>query len=84
MDKWTFLFLFIVFGSFSAFSSPNNPEKKSAEKEREVSFDEILVQGKHHFSDEAIDTVGQDRILDTLLEVPKDFRDRIKMSSERN
>lgn len=62
---------------------------KAAKQQRtrssqEVSFDEILVQGKHHFSDEAVVTVEDDKVLDALLEVRKDFKDRIKKSAKRN
>ena len=57
---------------------------KSSKSQTEVSFDEILVQGKHHFSDEAVITVEQDKVLDALLEVPKDFKDRIAKSAKRN
>lgn len=59
-------------------------EKKSPRQSKEVSFDEILVQGKHHFSDEAVVTVEQDKVLDALLEVRKDFKDRIRKSAKRN
>ncbi|MCJ8276551.1 MAG: hypothetical protein HRT44_02385, partial [Bdellovibrionales bacterium] len=58
--------------------------KKKVRVSKEVSFDEILVQGKHHFSDEAVVTVEQDKVLDALLEVRKDFKDRIKKSAKRN
>ena len=63
------------------------PKKNKSSKKKmskEVSFDEILVQGKHHFSDEAVVTVEQDKVLDALLEVRKDFKDRIKKSAKRN
>ncbi len=59
-------------------------EKKNSRQSKEVSFDEILVQGKHHFSDEAVVTVEQDKVLDALLEVRKDFKDRIRKSAKRN
>ncbi len=79
------LFLAVTIGSLSVFSSPKEePEKNVIKNEQEISFDEILVQGKHHFSEEPVETVKQDRVLDTLLEIPKDFKDRIKMSSVRN
>jgi len=48
-----------------------------------VSFDDLLVQGKYHFSDEAVTTVEDDKILDALLPVRKDFNDRIKRSASR-
>ena len=58
--------------------------KNKPKKSRAVSFDEILVQGKHHFSDEAVVTVEDDKVLDALLEVRKDFKDRVKQSAQRN
>ncbi len=66
-----------------AFAAPKE-KKKTMTRNNEVSFDEILVQGKHHFSDEAVVTVEQDKVLDALLEVRKDFKDRIKKSAKRN
>ncbi len=47
----------------------------------DVSFDDMLVQGKYHFSDEAVTTVEQDKILDSLLGIRKDFKDRIRKSA---
>lgn len=58
--------------------------KVKRSKKTEISFDEILVQGKHHFSDEAVITVEQDKVLDALLEVPKNFKERIAKSAKRN
>ena len=83
--RWSFLVALV----FSLFSMPLHgaPEKKKKAKSlqsKEVSFDEILVQGKHHFSDEAVVTVENDKVLDALLEIRKDFKDRIKKSARRN
>lgn len=75
----------IVFGlSLQSVAAPKSKEKKKNRQQEEISFDEILVQGKHHFSDEAVVTVEQDKVLDALLEVRKDFKDRIKKSAKRN
>lgn len=60
---------------------PPVPLKKK--KSTEVSFDDVLVQGKYHFSDEAVTTVEDDKILDALLGVRTDFKDRIKKSTAR-
>ena len=57
------------------------PAKKK--KSTEVSFDDVLVQGKYHFSDEAVTTVEDDKILDALLGVRTDFKDRVKKSTAR-
>ncbi len=83
-------FLILLFLALSlptlALSAPakKSPENKKTKTTKELSFDEILVQGKHHFSDEAIVTVEQDKVLDALLEVRKDFKDRIQQSAKRN
>lgn len=58
---------------------PQVKKKKSTD----VSFDDVLVQGKYHFSDEAVTTVEDDKILDALLGVRTDFKDRIKKSTAR-
>lgn len=58
---------------------PSNKELK-----KEMDFEDLLVKGKYHFSDEAVTTVEDDKILDALLEIRKDFRDRIEMSSAQN
>lgn len=44
-------------------------------------FEDLLVQGKYHFSDEAVTTVEDDKALDSLIGVRSDFKDRIKQSS---
>lgn len=55
------------------------PKKKSTD----VSFDELLIQGQYHFSDEIVTTVEQDKVLDALLGLRKDFKDKIKRSASR-
>lgn len=77
--------LLIFCGALSvAVAAPKGSAQKKSRQAQEVSFDEILVQGKHHFSDEAVVTVEQDKVLDALLEVRKDFKDRIQKSAKRN
>jgi hypothetical protein len=46
-------------------------------------FDDVLVQGKYHFSDEAVTTVEEDKVLDALIGVRTDFKDRLEQSAER-
>jgi hypothetical protein len=53
-------------------------------KTTDVSFDDVLVQGKYHFSDEAVTTVENDKVLDALLGVRTDFKDRLKKSAARH
>ncbi|MCB0377065.1 MAG: hypothetical protein KDD33_01105 [Bdellovibrionales bacterium] len=83
----SYMIMFSIFLAMGAFAAPKEKpaaNKPKARTGKEVSFDEILVQGKHHFSDEAVVTVEQDKVLDALLEVRKDFKDRIKKSAKRN
>lgn len=84
------MFMTLVFaapsGSTKAPEAPQGtaPEKKQgASKSTDMSFDELLIQGKYHFTDEAVTTVEQDKVLDGLLEVRKDFKDRIQQSTTR-
>jgi len=44
-------------------------------------FEDLLVQGKYHFSDEAVTTVEDDKVLDSLIGVRSDFKDRLKSST---
>ncbi|MBX9766538.1 MAG: hypothetical protein K2X47_04635, partial [Bdellovibrionales bacterium] len=45
----------------SALCAPSVAESKEKKKTTEVSFEDVLVQGKYHFSDEAVTTVEQDK-----------------------
>lgn len=58
-----------------------NAAKK--QKDTNFNFDELLIQGQYHFSDEVTTTVEQDKVLDALLGVRKDFKDRMKRSASR-
>jgi uncharacterized membrane protein YciS (DUF1049 family) len=53
------------------------------DKSTNFNFDELLIQGEYHFSDEMMITVEQDKVLDALLGVRKDFKDRMKRSASR-
>ena len=78
------VFGFMLIGALSQ-AAPKAESKATKKKvSKEISFDEILIQGKHHFSDEAVVTVEQDKVLDALLQVRKDFKDRIRKSAKRN
>ena len=71
------LILFILLVATPAMAA--NKVKKP--KQTEVKFDDLLIQGKYHFSDEAVTTVEEDKVLDALLGVRKDFKDRTKRSA---
>lgn len=49
----------------------------------EHNFEDLLVQGKYHFSDEAVTTVEEDKVLDSLLGIRTDFKDKIEQSAGR-
>lgn len=65
-------------------SAAKNPAKTAKKRTTDVSFDEVLVEGKYHFADEAVTTVEGDKVVDALLNVRTDFKDRIKKSSSRH
>ncbi|WII73615.1 hypothetical protein QJS83_06980 [Bdellovibrio sp. 22V] len=55
------------------------PEKKNAQKD--MNFEDLLVSGQYHFSDEAVTTVEEDKVLNSLIGVRTDFKDRMKQSA---
>lgn len=82
--------VFLGFSQSAAFAQSvgqkvsEDEAKKKKKKTTEVSFEDVLVQGKYHFSDEAVTTVEGDKVLDALLGVRTDFKDRLKKSSSRH
>tara|TARA_B110001454_G_scaffold219192_1_gene251203 strand:- start:85857 stop:86216 length:360 start_codon:yes stop_codon:yes gene_type:complete len=58
----------------------NGPAKT---EKTEHNFEDLLVQGKYHFSDEAVTTVEEDKVLDSLLGIRTDFKDKIEQSAGR-
>ncbi len=71
-------------GSADGAPATAQAEPKRKQKTTDVSFEDVLVQGKYHFSDEAVTTVEDDKVLDALLGVRTDFKDRLKKSSARH
>jgi len=55
--------------------------KPAAKKAQDMSFEDLLVSGQYHFSDEAVTTVEEDKVLNSLIGVRADFKDRMKQSS---
>jgi hypothetical protein len=86
------LLLSMTLGLALSVNAANEPAKTetaaqaaaSKKKTTDVSFDDVLVQGKYHFSDEAVTTVENDKVLDALLGVRTDFKDRLKKSAARH
>jgi RNase H-fold protein (predicted Holliday junction resolvase) len=83
----------LIFMMSLVFAAPTSDAQKTSDaqerqqdatkKSTDMNFDELLIQGKYHFTDEAVTTVEQDKVLDGLLEVRKDFKDRIQQSTTR-
>jgi hypothetical protein len=77
--KMTFaVFLFCAFGVSNAAWAAEAPSEAT-----QHSFEDLLIQGKYHFSDEAVTTVEEDKVLDSLIGVRTDFKDRLEQSAER-
>jgi hypothetical protein len=59
------------------------PEKAAAPaaKNKDMNFEDLLVNGQYHFSDEAVTTVEEDKVLNSLIGVRADFKDRMKQSA---
>ncbi len=82
------IFLVAFIGFFIAASqavSATKPEeqKKAGSPSTSHNFEDLLVQGKYHFSDESVTTVEEDKVLDALIGVRSDFKDRLKKSTAR-
>lgn len=65
-------------------AAPEKTDTAPKKKTTDVSFEDVLVKGQYHFSDEAVTTVEQDKVLDALLGVRTDFKDRLKKSAARH
>ena len=71
------------FVSMSAAGATQVAQKKS-HLSTDVNFEDQLVNGKYAYPDEAIATVEDDKLLNDLLSVRKNFKDRLKQASARN
>ena len=84
--KIVMMALITCLGSFvlaaPATNTPATPAAKKASSTQH-DFEDLLVQGKYHFSDESVTTVEEDKVLDSLIGVRSDFKDRLKQSSGR-
>lgn len=77
--------------SFGLQAAPTTKDAKSDKKnalaassQTEHSFEDLLVQGQYHFSDESVTTVEEDKVLDALIGVRSEFKDRLENSAEKN
>ena len=74
-------------GVAQAATPPNATSASAAgakKKTTDVSFEDVLIEGKYHFSDEAVTTVEGDKVVDALLNVRTDFKDRMRKSASRH
>lgn len=84
MKVATVLFLVLVTGSASFADKKSTPDNQGqAKTEMSHNFEDLLVQGKYHFTDEAVSTVEEDKVLDSLLGLRADFKDRMIQSAEQ-
>lgn len=56
---------------------------KNASSATSHNFEDLLIQGKYHFSDEAVTTVEADKVFDSLIGVRSDFKDRLEESASK-
>lgn len=80
--------MMVVFLFAIPFEGRAEVKRKNSDQSRGLStqldFEDLLIQGTYHFSDEAVATVEEDKVLDSLLVIRKDFKDRIERSAGRN
>ena len=78
----------LMLTALSAFASEppasKTPPQDSGGTAQVQNFEDLLVQGKYHFSDEAVTTVESDKVLDSLLGIRTDFKDRMAKSAGRD
>lgn len=73
------LMMALILGAHGASAAP---EKTTAgKKAQDMNFEDLLVSGQYHFSDEAVTTVEEDKVLNSLIGVRADFKDRMKQSA---
>lgn len=65
-------------------AKPAAPVAQAEKTQTEHSFEDLLVQGKYHFSDESLTTVEEDKVLNALIGVRQDFKDRLENSATKN
>ena len=72
----------LLFMASLAGAAPSAASSAPAKKEsQEMNFEDLLVSGQYHFSDEAVTTVEEDKVLNSLIGVRTDFKDRMKQSA---
>ncbi|AFY02011.1 hypothetical protein AB1A81_10885 [Bdellovibrio bacteriovorus] len=75
------LMMLVMAGSVQAAPEKAASDKMAPKKNQDVNFEDLLVSGQYHFSDEAVTTVEEDKVLNSLIGVRADFKDRMKQSA---
>lgn len=88
MKKLLFLcsFALVLLVSVRGVAADAGTTKASAGKDSSTTahnFEDLLIQGKYHFSDEAVTTVEADKVFDSLIGVRSDFKDRLEDSATK-
>jgi len=83
MTKLMWILLGCLSLGISAGAATKAEEAKKNDSQTSHNFEDLLIQGKYHFSDEAVTTVEEDKVLDSLIGVRSDFKDRLKKSTAR-
>ncbi|MBV2167254.1 MAG: hypothetical protein KUL82_00995 [Bdellovibrio sp.] len=73
------LMMIMAFMATVAQAAPENTATNK--KAQDMNFEDLLVSGQYHFSDEAVTTVEEDKVLNSLIGVRADFKDRMKQSA---
>lgn len=81
--KKQFVALTVVLLMGGSLLAADTPAKKEDSSQTKHSFEDLLVQGKYHFSDEAVTTVEEEKVLDSLLGVRSEFKDRMVKTAEQ-
>lgn len=85
-------FALVVMGQLTMFSleahAARKEKKKSAPTQQQsalstdIRFDASTVYGRYQFSDEALATVEDEKLLNNLLGVRMDFKDRLQAATK--
>lgn len=59
-------------------------EKSKKATGTDLSFEDLLIQGRYHFSNESVVTVEEEKVFGKILKIRRDFDDRIEDSMEQN
>lgn len=78
MMKYALMTIMALMATVAQAAPENTATSKKAQ---DMNFEDLLVSGQYHFSDEAVTTVEEDKVLNSLIGVRADFKDRMKQSA---